>query len=181
MDIQVVFDPRLYAASKGLAFDPEFHELLPDGNWVRWARRVSEMETLFVYRHRVTGSYVLASWLFEPTERTGRGGVCIELETKEIHPDEDAEDWDYTFLQMRLRPVEEQSRNFKEKLRALNHKEREQKRERGEGRQTAAKWLRSKGMDCIAKDIENGSPFDAAVDEESIAMEEDLMRMVRSL
>lgn len=55
-----------------LRIDPERHEVLPDGDYVRGARRHCGLEQLFVYRHRETGRFILAGWV-------EKGSVCIEL------------------------------------------------------------------------------------------------------
>jgi hypothetical protein len=55
-----------------LRIDPSRHEVLPDGDYVKGARRHCNLEELFIYRHRETGQFVLAGWV-------EKGSMCIEL------------------------------------------------------------------------------------------------------
>ena len=71
MDIEITFDAKYEAACAGLAMY-EDHEIMPDGDWIRFARRVTGIPELFMYYHKRTGNYVFAKWLFKPD-------VCLEV------------------------------------------------------------------------------------------------------
>ena len=106
--IEITFDPKWEAACAGLAMDQD-HEVMPDGDWIRFARRVTGIPELFVYFHRRTENFVLAKWLFKPD-------VCLELEAFPVAPDRggwmSAEE-----LKARCSPVDDTVRAMKDKMR----------------------------------------------------------------
>ena len=72
LDIEVGTSVEDLAAMEGLVIDPARHQVLPDGDYIKGARRHTGLDVLFIYRHRETGNFVLAGW-------TIKGKMCIEL------------------------------------------------------------------------------------------------------
>ena len=101
-DIEIMYDPRAHAAGSGLVLG-EDHEILPDTDWILWARRFSGVNDLFVYFHKLQGTFVLAKWLYHP-ERDGVG-IVMELEAFNAPPNwyPPTREW----MRDRLRPVAE--------------------------------------------------------------------------
>ena len=81
-EIEIVHDPKM--AMGGLTLS-EDHELWPDGDWIRYARRLTGIKDLFVYRHRREETWVLCKWLWKPSESTTP--TCLELATMNLAPD----------------------------------------------------------------------------------------------
>lgn len=70
--------------SGGTVWDPAQHELV-DCLWVASLRNRLLNQSLFVYRHRIHGSYVLASWTQKPAP--GVQAAMMELEVFPKSPD----------------------------------------------------------------------------------------------
>ena len=104
MEFEVTYDPIADAVESGLLINDD-HELLPDGEWIRFARRVTKHPELFIYRHKLTGNFVLAGWVYNPKE--DGIGVATELHVMETPPDRGG--WMETdSLIRRCRPFHEQ-------------------------------------------------------------------------
>ena len=71
MKIEIMFDPVYHAAESHLCLN-ENHEILPDGEFIHWAKRFSGIDDIFQYRHKVTGNFVLAKWVYHP-EKNPKG------------------------------------------------------------------------------------------------------------
>jgi hypothetical protein len=146
-EIEITFDPKYEAACAGLAMYGD-HEIMPDGDWIRFARRVTGIPELFVYFHRRTGNFVLAKWLFKPD-------VCLELETFPIAPDRggwmSAEE-----LKARCKPVDDTVRAVKDKMRQASSERKSAMDDDATQRAEAVKMLRRKGNEREAYKIENG-------------------------
>ena len=146
-DIEIGFDPKWEAACAGLAMGPD-HEIMPDGEWIRFARRVTRIPELFMYHHRRTGNFVLAKWLFKPD-------VCLELEAFPVAPDRGG--WmSADELIARCRPLDDTVRAMKDKMKHARSQRLSEKNDDALQRAEAAKMLRRSGNDQEAYKIENG-------------------------
>ena len=146
--MEITFDPKWEAACAGLAMD-EDHEVLPDGDWIRFARRVTGIPELFVYRHRRTENFVLAKWLFRPD-------VCLELEAFPVAPDRggwmSAEE-----LKARCSPVDDTVRAMKDRMRVAASQRRSMMQDHAVEKMDAVRRLRNRGHDRVAHGIETGA------------------------
>jgi hypothetical protein len=146
--LEIVFDPVEEAVHSGLLMD-ESHELLPDSQWIRFARKVTGREDLFVYRHRLTEKFVLASWLFKEPR------ICLELEVMDLPPDRGG--WvDTEFLCQRCRPAGEL---YKERFLRRKQEQRRKRylqEQRGQERKEKAQYFKNKGKDEIAASVGKG-------------------------
>lgn len=104
------------AMMEGLKVDPDFHQLLPDSDYLLTLRRVCGLPQLFIYRHRRTGNFVLAAW-------TIPGRVCTELKAWSSplvnyggpHPE---------WVQWNTRPTQERIRDRLARMREANYEKR---------------------------------------------------------
>jgi hypothetical protein len=144
---QILFDPKEHR--EGLLEMGERHERLPDGDWIRTVRRALKDDTLFLYYHKETGNFVLASQVEE--------GVCQELIVyphhpgREFHPKATLE-----YLHHRMRPFQEHLEGMQRDIRARRYHEKQLVAERSDDRHTAARFLRRRGLDQAAKQIRDG-------------------------
>ena len=140
MKIEIVFDPVCHAAEYGMVLG-EDHEILPDGEWIRWARRFSGIEDLFVYRHKKTGNFVLSKWIYHP-ERDGVG-IVMELEAFPAPLDwfPPTQEW----FRNRIRPAQSISDSIKKGIRDKARREHHEKRDQIEEKHRVADWLKSQG------------------------------------
>jgi len=147
MDFEITFDPKMEAVFQGLALDYD-HEVMPDGDWIRFARRVTGIPELFMYHHKRTGNFVLAKWLFKPE-------VCLEIEAFPVAPDRggwmSAEE-----LKARCKPIEETVKSMKDKMRETSSQRASMKADDAAQRREAVKMLRRRGNDREAYMIEQG-------------------------
>lgn len=146
--MEITFDPKWEAACAGLAMD-EDHKVMPDGDWIRFARRVTGIPELFVYHHQRTGNFVLAKWLFKPD-------ICLELEAFEVAPDRggwmSAEE-----LKARCSPVDDTVRSMKDKMRMAASQRRSMMQDHASEKMNAVKNLRRRGQNRVAHQIETGA------------------------
>jgi hypothetical protein len=153
-EMEIVFDPKWEAACAGLAMGEE-HEAWPDGEWIRYARRLTGIKDLFVYRHKRANSWVLAKWIYPPTSTDSP--VALELEAMPLPPDmPESGRLVGDNLRLRCSPVDEMVQNIKSKMRDAASERRAMQDEEEMSRKTAAKYMRSKGLDKAAYDLENG-------------------------
>ena len=147
-EIEITFDPKYEAACAGLAMYGE-HEIMPDGDWIRFARRVTGIPELFVYFHRRTENFVLAKWLFKPD-------VCLELESFQVAPDRggwmSAEE-----LKVRCKPVDDTVRAMKDKMRQASSERKTMMDDHAYEKRAAVKRLKNRGYDRTAHGIETGA------------------------
>lgn len=147
-EIEITFDPKYEAACAGLAMYGE-HEIMPDGDWIRFARRVTGIPELFVYFHRRTENFVLAKWLFKPD-------VCLELESFPVAPDRggwmSAEE-----LKARCKPVDDTVRAMKDKMRQASSERKTMMDDHAYEKRAAVKRLKNRGYDRTAHGIETGA------------------------
>lgn len=69
----------------GSPFNPDRHEVV-ECIWVAGARHKTGQPDLFVYRHKIKGSFVLAKWLRKPMAEGG-AGLMVELKVLGGQPD----------------------------------------------------------------------------------------------
>ena len=139
-NIEIVFDPRQHAAEQSMVLG-EDHELLPDGEWIQWARRFSGIDDLFVYRHKKTGNFVFSKWIYHP-ERDGIG-IVMELEAFPHPPDwfPPTQEW----VRNRLRPSQEISESIKRGIRDRARNQYNAKRDSIEEKHRVADWMKGQG------------------------------------
>jgi hypothetical protein len=146
-EIEIVFDPKWEAACAGLAMDQD-HELMPDGDWIRFARRVTGIPDLFMYRHRRTEKFVLAKWLFKPD-------VCLELEVFDVAPDRGG--WmSAEQLKARCVPVHETQKAIADNMRKASSDRKSMMQDHSHEKAQAIKSMRRRGQDREAYMVENG-------------------------
>lgn len=146
-EIEIVFDPKWEAACAGLAMNQD-HELLPDGDWIRFARRVTGIQDLFMYWHRRTEKFVLAKWLFKPD-------VCLELEVFDVAPDRGG--WmSAEQLKNRCVPVYETQKAITDKMRKAASDRKSMMEDHVHEKTNAIKSMRRRGQDREAFMVENG-------------------------
>ena len=154
-EIEIVFDPKWEAACAGLAMS-EDHEVCADGDWILYARRLTGIKDLFVYHHKRANSWVLAKWLFHPSQTDSP--VALELESMPAHPNDPTSGRLVgEALIARCKPVDEMVESMKERLKRANSHRRAMKDERIESKKGAVKYMRSRGMDEGARALEDGA------------------------
>ena len=154
-ELEITFDPKWEAACAGLAIGEE-HEVCPDGEWIRYARRLTGIKDLFVYHHKRAGTWVLAKWIFCPSQTDSP--VALELESMPLPPDMPASGrLGGEALLARCKPVEETVDAMREKLRKAASDRKAMMDDRAYSRKNAARYMRSKGMDQAAAQVEDGS------------------------
>lgn len=157
LDFEVTFDPKVWAMGHGLIFSPERHELLRDGEWIRWVRKQLDMPYLFVYHHRLEGKFVLAAWLIDPSEPSGLGGVAKELATMSAPPDRLPLDLpDIEYLRIATSHYREQAaesvRKIREEMRDRNRRRLDQAREK----QSVASFMKRTGRELEGHMVASG-------------------------
>lgn len=150
MNIEIVFDPVGHAAEYGMVLG-EDHEILPDGEWIRWVRRFSGIEDLFVYRHKKTKKFVFSKWIYHP-ERDGIG-IVMELEAFDAPPDwfPPTQEW----VRARLQPAQTISDSIKKGMRDKARAEHRHKRDQIEEKHRVADWMKRQGNEESAHMIRN--------------------------
>lgn len=153
-EMEIMFDPKWEAACAGLAIGEE-HEVCPDGEWIRYARKLTGINDLFVYHHRKAGSWVLAKWLFPPSKTDTP--VALELEAMPLPPDMPGSGRLVgPSLIARCKPVDEMVDQMRARLKNASHHRKKMMDDRAYSRRNAVKYMRSKGMDQAAYQVENG-------------------------
>ena len=155
IDFEVTMDPIEEAQAIGLLIEPARHTVLPDGEWLRWIKRWSERDDLFLYRHCEAETFVLAVWVI-------RGKVATELMTFDTYPDHHLEPLpSKEELELRLQPASMQIRQMKKDLQAMASARKQSRLEEAEARKEAARHLRRKGLGTEAMGVEGWRPFTA--------------------
>lgn len=173
-EIEIVHDPK--GAMGGLQLG-EDHELWPDGDWIRYARRKTGIADLFVYRHRREGTWVLCKWLFKPGETTTP--TCLELSTMRYAPD-----WPGSgrlvgdALLRRTRPAEDMVADMKREMRDAAQQKEHEREQKAYSRQNAVKYMRTHGMEESAMALESGEVPWGSTGEQSEAMNETVSELV---
>jgi hypothetical protein len=122
----------------GLVMD-EDHHVLPDGEWIRWARRVTDIPELFVYLHRFHQTFVLAAWKHKGQRR------CVELHSQEDNFD--SAPLDRNFLELLCMPVDEKMVRMKRKANEARMERQAGANESSEEKMDMLKWTKQKGLD----------------------------------
>ena len=152
-DFEVTVDPVEEAMAIGILMDPERHQSVRDGDWIRWVRRWSGRRDLFVYRHLEQGTWVLAAWVIP-------GKVATELVAMSGPPDQGPLDLpDRAWLERRLRPADEEIRSMKRDIHEMGQARKAARREAAEARRDAAAHLRRKGMGDAAAGMDAWRPW----------------------
>jgi hypothetical protein len=154
MEMEITFDPKWEAACAGLAFN-EDHQMWPDGEWIRYARKLTGIKDLFVYYHRRANSWVLAKWLFPPSQTDSP--VALELEVMPLPPDLPASGRLVgDALRARCTPVDETVAAIKRKMRTAAMRRQSVNAEREHSKKEAVRYMKQRGMDVAAYKLENG-------------------------
>lgn len=170
-DIEIVYDPVAEAFSEGLEIHASRHRVMPAGDFILWARRTYNRNSLFEYHHLETDEVVLCDWLV-------RGKVAQELTSYPggCRPTRQ-------FMDARVVLCRESAESMK---RMLNKRAKERQRLRDETtlqRLDQARHYRHKGMDEVAKGLQLGSTEYVGTEEggESLAKsKEDLVALARN-
>jgi len=153
MDIEILYNPYEEAINTGLQLGVE-HKIMPDGDWIQHIRRETERKDLFVYRHAITENFVLAHWIYPPSEVDKP--ICLELETMPIPPDRGG--WIPTeAIKLRCRAVDKEEEFMERRLKSQAEK-RDSQREKQEGyerKDQMVRHLKRKGMEVEAISLQN--------------------------
>jgi hypothetical protein len=151
-EIEIVHDPKM--AMGGLTLG-EDHELWPDGDWIRYARRLTGIKDLFVYRHRREETWVLCKWLWKPSESTTP--TCLELATMNLAPDMAGSGRLVgSALLRRCKPAEEMVEEMRRNMRDAASQKKHDTEQKAYSRQNAVRYMRTHGMEESAQALESG-------------------------
>jgi hypothetical protein len=144
-DIEIVFDPVGHASTVGMTVNENI-EILPDSDWVLWARRFSGVEDLFVYRHKLTQKFVLSKWIYDP--KVDGVGIIMELEAFDYPPNwfPPTQDW----VRDRLRPSQDIADSVKRGMRDVARSQYRAKRDQIEEKHKVADWVQKQGNEEVA-------------------------------
>lgn len=174
LDIEMIYDPTAAAVGSGQAMGSE-HEIMEDGEWIRFIKRLTGRDELFVYHHAFTGKFVLAAWVYKP----GEIGVpvCTELDTMDLPPDRGG--WLSTdYIRARVRPMEEQVKAVRARIKEAEAAKKALRSDDLEQRNQVVEYYRKKGDIEMCNMIEH-SPYtgDATGGEAHAELKEDLIGM----
>ena len=144
-DIEIIFDPKGHAANYGLVLGEE-HQVLPEGEWLLWARRFTGIDDLFVYYHKITGKFVLSKWIYHPD----KDGVGIMLELEAF---DEPLDWNppgQKWLRDRVRPSQEMSKSMRNSIQDRARAAKFHERDGIEEKHRTADWLHRQGHETTA-------------------------------
>lgn len=150
MEVTITYDPIEAAIEQGCCpYNPERHELLTDSDWIRSLREAVRLPELFVYRHRLTGNFILAGWVLPRR-------AFIELECFTGPHDRPS----FDLLHRRLRPVVEQAKENIARIKERHWRTRELQRANDEGRVEFSRFLKHQGLEEESvKVLEGRSPY----------------------
>lgn len=160
MEVEIIRDPHEEALA---TFTPlsEHHEMVPSHwTWMASVRSWAPTLRLFVYRHRLTGRFVLASWVYSPEETALP--VMMELETFDGPPDMV---WprgllDPEVLKCRLQPAPDSVDRMRRRMADRAYAKRATLESEDMQRQDAARYLKRRGMDRESHMLSTGElPF----------------------
>lgn len=144
-----------------LHLEPNRHELIPDGPWVRKVRELVHNDRIFVYRHRETHNFVVCEWLDKPAIY----GQGLATATELFHVD-DAPDHSPTNMPPmptvvhRCRPMAEMFQTQRDKVKTKTYEQAANEAESNQLRLEAARFLDSHGMEEAAVSHRQGcEPF----------------------
>tara|TARA_R100001086_G_scaffold249766_1_gene190784 strand:+ start:194 stop:739 length:546 start_codon:yes stop_codon:yes gene_type:complete len=149
-EMEIIFDAKAHAADMGLVLG-EDHEVLPDSDWILWARRFSGIDDLFVYHHKVADTFVLAKWIYHP--KKDGVGILMELEAFDSPPNwrPPTQDW----MRERLRPAQEIAESMRNGIRDRAKAKRVAEREAIEEKHGVADWLKRQGHEEASMSVRN--------------------------
>ena len=145
-DIEITFDARAHAAENGMILG-EDHEVLPDGEWIRWARRFSGIDDLFVYRHKIQQTFVVAKWIYHP-DKDGIG-IVLELEAfdQPLDWNPPSQEWVRNRLQPAQAMADSMRKGIRDRAKAKAFKDRDGVLEK----HSTADWLDRQGHSDAAQ------------------------------
>jgi len=149
MNIEILYDPKAAAILEGLRLDPARHEVLPEGEWLKAAKRATGRSSLLVYRHKVTGQFVLADLIFEPD-------VIQELENWPWPPERLGVS--IGWIKTRCVSQGEMAQRIMGKMKETAYARRAAATENEEELKDTQKWLRHQGMEHTAEMMQT-QPF----------------------
>lgn len=152
-------DPGLHLA--------EDHEVLPDSEWLLACKRTTGRDDLLVYRHRVTGNFVLCHWVDRDK------GIVQEIHAMETPPDRGGWmplDW----VRSRCRPAYEEFEEIQRMLRRARADKKSSRLEKAGARKDVSEHYRRRGEEGIAASVLAGN-YDRT--EEPDELEENLNRL----
>ena len=124
----------------------ENHRVMEDGEWIRWARRVTGIPELFVYRHAEHNTFVLAAW------RVKRLRIAVELTVLQGPPDRGG--WlGERVLQLTVMPHDEKMMRRRQQAEDARYERIEAARESNEEKHDAMKWARRTGKEESARNL----------------------------
>lgn len=170
LDIEMIYDPVAEAHHEGLVIDASRHRIMPDNDFILWARRHYKRPTLFEYHHLETDNIVLCDWLI-------RGRVAQELESYTYGNRPNRQ-----FLDGRIVLCDEAAASIKKMMRRKAEAKRRILDESLAERNDKVKHLRRMGMEDAARVLDSGASRFVGQEEggeELAAMKEDLVRMAR--
>lgn len=172
-DISVTFDPVETAEWLGIAWDPSRHRLIPESDFIKWARKRFNRPSLFEYEHIEEGSVVLADWVYP-------GKVMQELECYRLDVPGDGRP-DREYMEARMVTADVGAKRMRDGLRDMHKTRRLLMEEARDQQLDRAKWLRSKGMEIEAKLFTMGAPSWAPGTAERVGRwREELNRLARN-
>jgi hypothetical protein len=144
LDIEIIYDPVAEAHHEGLVLDATRHRVMPDSEFILWAKRHYKRPTLFEYHHLETDNIVLCDWLI-------RGKVAQELEA---YPH--GERPSRAFLDLRIVLCDKSADAMRRKMKSAAEERQRIRDETEHERLNAAKRLKFMGMDQEAKAMASG-------------------------
>jgi hypothetical protein len=139
LDIEIIYDPVEEAHREGLVIDATRHRVMPDSEFVLWAKRHYKRPTLFEYHHLESDNIVLCDWLI-------RGKVAQELEA---YPHDQRPD--RAFMDMRVVLCDKSADSIRRKMRRAAESRQEARDEAAEERQNAARHLKHLGLEAESR------------------------------
>lgn len=162
-NVEMVSDhrSRLYSVG-GTIYNKARHQLI-ECPWIRSVRRSCNKNDLFLYRHRRTQKYVVASWVTKP-DALGKGGFMVELETMEEHPDtlfsnSKERAVSLSYMRVRTRPVGDLAREMEKQAARAWAREVYETDQTNRQQADVAKWLERLGpkYEEAAREFKQGS------------------------
>ena len=173
-EIEIIYDPKFAVGGLEMGED---HEVCPDGEWIRYARRVTGIRDLFVYRHKREGTWVLCKWLYPPTSTDSP--CALELATMSLPPDMPGSGRLVgDSLKRRCRPAEEMVEDMRRDSRDAAQRKAYEREQKAYSRQNAVRYMRTHGMEESAHALESGAMPWGSTGEQSETMRETATELV---
>lgn len=172
--IEITYDPKMDIGGLTLGED---HEVCRDGEWIRYARRLTGIRDLFVYHHKREDSWVLCKWLYPPTSTDSP--VALELMAMPLPPDMPGSGRLVgAALKRRVRPAEEMVDEMRRMSRDAAQEKEYEREQKAYSRQNAARYMRTHGMTESAMALENGEMPWGSTGEHSDVMQETVGELI---